>query len=57
MTAPITRRTLLSLAGITGVGLVAAACSSDGPGAGSSTPRASGAAGSGDATRDRKSVV
>jgi hypothetical protein len=48
MTAPITRRTLLSLAGITGVGFVAAACSSDGPGArSSSTPRGSGAAGSG----------
>ncbi|PZE69498.1 amidase domain-containing protein [Curtobacterium sp. MCBD17_021] len=48
MTAPITRRTLLSLAGITGVGFVAAACSSDGPAATSpSTGRASGAASSG----------
>ncbi|PZE89622.1 amidase domain-containing protein [Curtobacterium sp. MCBD17_008] len=45
MTAPITRRTLLSLAGITGVGLVAAACSADGPGLrSSSTPGSSGAA-------------
>ncbi|MDY1006374.1 amidase domain-containing protein [Curtobacterium sp. CFBP9011] len=51
MTAPITRRTLLSLAGITGVGFVAAACSSDGPGAGSSSAaRGSGAAGSGGAS-------
>jgi hypothetical protein len=48
MTAPITRRTLLSLAGITGVGFVAAACSSDGSGPGSaSTPRGSGTGGSG----------
>jgi hypothetical protein len=47
MTAPITRRTLLSLAGITGVGLVAAACSSDGPATTTATRGASGAASGG----------
>lgn len=44
MTAPITRRTLLSLAGITGVGFVAAACSSDGPAARKPSGAASGGA-------------
>ncbi|PZE81700.1 amidase domain-containing protein [Curtobacterium sp. MCBD17_032] len=60
MTAPITRRTLLSLAGITGVGLVAAACSADEPGARSSTePGSSGATGSatGGAAAERPSAT
>ncbi|MFJ3385734.1 MULTISPECIES: amidase domain-containing protein [unclassified Curtobacterium] len=40
MTASFTRRSLLSLAGITGVGLAVAACSSDGDSSGRSTGKA-----------------
>ena len=58
MTAPITRRSLLSLAGIAGIGVVAAACSADGAAtrpSGSATARAghtgaTGTSGTGGAT-------
>jgi len=58
MTASLTRRSLLSLAGVTGIGLAVAACSSGDGGAGSDPSRGTGgASGGGSATPTAKPVA